>query len=377
MITFADVQAAAERIAGRGAAHALPAARRRSRAPPARRCTQARQPPGHRRLQGARRGQPPGPADARRSASAGVIAMSAGNHAQAVARHAALLGHRGHHRHAADTRPSTKVTRTAAWGAQRGAARRDAGRSRRRMRTRLAEERRAGLRPPVRRPWRDRRPGHAGAGDAAGRAGPGRLVIPVRRRRPARRLRRGGAAICSPESRCSASRSKPMPPWRSAWPGEPVSVGGADHRRGHRRARHRRAPARHHHGAGRAECWWCPSTRSRRRSACWSRAPRGGGGCRRRRRRRAAELSRALPRQEGRRRRSPAAISTRASWPTCCCATCCATAACCALHAANARPARRAGGHRRQDRRRSAATSSRSRITACSPARRCRPRSWR
>ncbi len=47
----------------------------------------------------------------------GVIAMSAGNHAQAVARHAALLG-------IAATivmpkfTPATKVTRTAAWGAQ-------------------------------------------------------------------------------------------------------------------------------------------------------------------------------------------------------------------------------------------------------------------
>src|ERR1700735_3268089 len=46
----------------------------------------------------------------------GVIAMSAGNHAQAVARHARLLG-------IAATivmpkfTPSTKVTRTAAWGA--------------------------------------------------------------------------------------------------------------------------------------------------------------------------------------------------------------------------------------------------------------------
>src|ERR1700744_5475552 len=46
----------------------------------------------------------------------GVIAMSAGNHAQAVARHASLLG-------VAATivmpkfTPSTKVTRTAAWGA--------------------------------------------------------------------------------------------------------------------------------------------------------------------------------------------------------------------------------------------------------------------
>ena len=49
--------------------------------------------------------------------SAGVVAMSAGNHAQAVARHASLLG-------IAATivmpkfTPSTKVTRTAGWGAQ-------------------------------------------------------------------------------------------------------------------------------------------------------------------------------------------------------------------------------------------------------------------
>src|SRR3954466_14825832 len=46
----------------------------------------------------------------------GVITMSAGNHAQAVARHASLLGI-----HATivmpKSTPSTKVTRTAAWGA--------------------------------------------------------------------------------------------------------------------------------------------------------------------------------------------------------------------------------------------------------------------
>ncbi|MBN8892609.1 MAG: threonine ammonia-lyase, partial [Rhodospirillales bacterium] len=48
---------------------------------------------------------------------AGVIAMSAGNHAQAVARHASLLGINAvivMPRHT----PSTKVTRTAAWGAR-------------------------------------------------------------------------------------------------------------------------------------------------------------------------------------------------------------------------------------------------------------------
>lgn len=48
---------------------------------------------------------------------AGVIAMSAGNHAQAVARHAALAGIKAVIVMPKFT-PSTKVTRTAAWGAE-------------------------------------------------------------------------------------------------------------------------------------------------------------------------------------------------------------------------------------------------------------------
>jgi threonine dehydratase len=48
---------------------------------------------------------------------AGVVAMSAGNHAQAVARHAALLGVRAVIVMPVFT-PSTKVTRTRAWGAE-------------------------------------------------------------------------------------------------------------------------------------------------------------------------------------------------------------------------------------------------------------------
>ena len=48
---------------------------------------------------------------------AGVVAMSAGNHAQAVARHASLLGVRATIVMPRFT-PSTKVTRTAAWGAE-------------------------------------------------------------------------------------------------------------------------------------------------------------------------------------------------------------------------------------------------------------------
>lgn len=51
-----------------------------------------------------------------RERAAGVIAMSAGNHAQAVARHAALLGIRAVIVMPAFT-PATKVTRTTKWGA--------------------------------------------------------------------------------------------------------------------------------------------------------------------------------------------------------------------------------------------------------------------
>ncbi|WP_420137424.1 threonine ammonia-lyase [Sphingomonas sp.] len=49
--------------------------------------------------------------------SRGVVAMSAGNHAQAVARHASLLGVRAVIVMPAFT-PTTKVTRTARWGAE-------------------------------------------------------------------------------------------------------------------------------------------------------------------------------------------------------------------------------------------------------------------
>ena len=47
----------------------------------------------------------------------GVIAMSAGNHAQAVARHASLAGVRATIVMPCDT-PATKITRTASWGAE-------------------------------------------------------------------------------------------------------------------------------------------------------------------------------------------------------------------------------------------------------------------
>ncbi len=119
----------------------------------------------------------------------GVIAMSAGNHAQAVARHASLLG-------IAATivmpkfTPATKVTRTAAWGAkvvlhgetlaEAAAHARDSGGKRDQLI----------FVHPYDDLGDDRRPGHAGAGAAAGCARSRRAGHPGRRRRPARRLPR-------------------------------------------------------------------------------------------------------------------------------------------------------------------------------------------
>ncbi len=120
----------------------------------------------------------------------GVVAMSAGNHAQAVARHAGLLGIRAVIVMPLHT-PAIKVVRTRAWGAEvvlhgetlaETAAHAFA----------LAERDGPHLRPSLRRPGGHGRPGHARAGDAGGRAGPGRLDRPRGRRRHDRGLRRRG-----------------------------------------------------------------------------------------------------------------------------------------------------------------------------------------
>ena len=115
MITPADIEAAAERIAGR--VLRTPAIRSEAVS----RATRVEvvlklenlQPTGAFKERGAaNRLALLGPAERAR----GVVAMSAGNHAQAVARHASLLG-------IAATivmpryTPATKVTRTAGWGA--------------------------------------------------------------------------------------------------------------------------------------------------------------------------------------------------------------------------------------------------------------------
>lgn len=115
MITLADVQAAAERIAGRILRTPASPCEAISRATGATVTLKLDnlQVTGAFKERGAANRLALLSADER---ARGVIAMSAGNHAQAVARHAQLAG-------AAATivmpkfTPSTKVTRTAAWGA--------------------------------------------------------------------------------------------------------------------------------------------------------------------------------------------------------------------------------------------------------------------
>ena len=201
----------------------------------------------------------------------GVIAMSAGNHAQAVARHA-RLGNVGATIVMPKFTPATKVTRTASWGAKvvlhgetlaEAAAHAEA----------LAAERGlvfvhpyddvgviAGqgtlalellqdvpdldvLVIPVGGGGLLAGCADRGEGDEAGHRG-------VRRR--GRGLFRHGAAACRRDGRRWAARPSPRasPCATSARCRSPSSANSA------------------------SKCWWCRNTRSRRRSACWWKARR-------------------------------------------------------------------------------------------------------
>ena len=118
---------------------------------------QMRMPADRRRVQAARRDQPPAAAWRPRSGSAGVVAFSSGNHARGVAIAAQRLGIRGDHRHA-----------------RRRAAGEDRGHARRGRRNRL-------LRPPHRKPRGDRR-----ARSPPRRARPWSRASTIRQSSPAR-----------------------------------------------------------------------------------------------------------------------------------------------------------------------------------------------
>ena len=118
----------------------------------------------------------------------GVIAMSAGNHAQGVAYHAGRLGIPTTIVMPSFT-PNTKVTHTRGHGATvvlHGDTLAEAGAEAHR----LAAEHEARLRPSLRRSAHHRGPGHDRARDAAGRAAARHARRAGRRRRHDRRLRR-------------------------------------------------------------------------------------------------------------------------------------------------------------------------------------------
>ena len=100
----------------------------------------------------------------------GVLAVSAGNHAQGVAYHAQRLGIPATivmPRFA----PAVKVENTRGFGADRRARGRHLRRRARRTAWQLAAGARPDRRPSLRRPRGDRRPGHDRARDAGAAAG--------------------------------------------------------------------------------------------------------------------------------------------------------------------------------------------------------------
>src|SRR5690348_3249844 len=116
MITLADVQAASERIAGRVLRTPMLPCQAISRVTGAEVLLKLdnMQVTGAFKERGAANRLALLSADER---ARGVIAMSAGNHAQAVARHAQLLGIRSVIVMPTST-PATKITRTESWGAE-------------------------------------------------------------------------------------------------------------------------------------------------------------------------------------------------------------------------------------------------------------------
>ncbi len=155
---------------------------------------------------------------------AGVIAMSAGNHAQAVARHASLAG-------IASTivmprfTPATKVSRTAAWGAPWCCT---ATPSPRPASMPVCSPPEQGLVSSTPMTTRGHgRPGHSRARIAAGRARHRRAADPRRRRRHDRRVRgRGGGDEARHRDRgrgvaAYASLAQTLPARRWRWGAPP------------------------------------------------------------------------------------------------------------------------------------------------------------
>ena len=187
----------------------------------------------------------------------GVIAMSAGNHAQAVAYHARRLGIPATIVMPVTT-PFVKVKATEALRRRRRARRRDGGRG---AGARRSDRRRAQSRlgAPLRRSAHHRRAGHHRARNAGGRAGSRRAGRPDRRRRPDRRLRhRRARRKAVDRDRRRRRRALSVDVERAA-SGQPAV------RRRHARRRHRGQECRQADAAGRARTASATSSWSTRR----------------------------------------------------------------------------------------------------------------
>jgi threonine dehydratase len=206
-----------------------------------------------------------------REREAGVIAMSAGNHAQAVARHAQLAGVKATIVMPKFT-PATKVVRTESWGARvvlHGETLAEAA----------AHAHDLALREGLVfiHPY----------DDAAVIAGQGTMALEMLEDAPeieALVVPVGGGGLCAGVAsgrwpscgracRSMAWRSKATPPWRSAWRASRSPSAGPPSPRASRCATsaRRRSPSS---GAWGSRCCWCPSAPSSRRSRCSPKAPR-------------------------------------------------------------------------------------------------------
>ena len=209
------------------------------------------------------------PGSTPRSGPAGVVAASAGNHAQGVALAAQLLGIRAtvfmpERRAAAEGRARPAATApTCTWSARRSTRALAAARA-------FAERDRRGAHPPVRPRRRHRRPGHRRAGDPRAGARTCATVLVADRRRRAARRRRGGGQGAAP-GRAGRRRAGARAPRRARprWPRARRSALPVD---AHDRRRHRGRPAGRRHVRRR-------SPRLRRRDPHRLRGRRSRGRC--------------------------------------------------------------------------------------------------
>jgi threonine dehydratase len=250
-VTLDDVQRAAARLAGQIENTPCVHSRTLSQITGARGLPEVREPAVHRELQGARRAELAGALTAEQR-ERGVIAVSAGNHAQGVAYHAQRLGVPAVIVMPRFT-PTVKIERTRGFGAEVVLAATASTTPRKRPCAGAGARADAGA--PVRRCRRDRRAGHDRPGDA-GRAAGSRLPVRGHRRRRADQRVWRGRAGAQAGHRDHRRADRPVSVDVCGVQGHRDAVGQRHAGRGHRgqaagaaHARDRQAPGRRR-GAG-------------------------------------------------------------------------------------------------------------------------------